>query len=175
LTTPTSKIILNAVELDFDEVMIHLGDHSVPSESIVFDETYETATIEFAAVLAPGRATLSIKFHGVLNEQLHGFYGSTDEDTNGQQRSIATTQFAPTDARRAFPCWDDPARKATFQLTLVIPSDLAAFSNTSEISSTLLDDGRREISFAAVVVDPTQRLVPRRQYRSVQFVDGELR
>ena len=155
LANHTSKVILNAVELDFDEVVIHLGDLSMPSKSVAFDETFETATIEFAEDLAPGHAILSIKFHGALNEQLRGFYRSTYDDANGRCRTIATTQFAPTDARRAFPCWDDPASNATFQVTLVIPGDLAAFSNTSEISSTLLDDGRREIVFASTMVMST--------------------
>jgi len=155
LANRTSKVILNAVELDFDEVVIHLGDLSKPSKSVTFDERFETATIEFAEDVAPGHAVLSIKFHSALNEQLRGFYRSTYEDADGRSRVIATTQFAPTDARRAFPCWDDPASKATFQVTLVIPGDLAAFSNTSEISSTLLDDGRREIAFASTMVMST--------------------
>src|ERR1039458_720145 len=118
LANHTSKVILNAVELDFDEVVIHLGDLSMPSKSVAFDETFETATIEFAEDLAPGHAILSIKSHGALNEQLRGFYRSTYDDANGRCPTIATTQLAPTDARRAFPCWDDPASKATFQVTL---------------------------------------------------------
>ncbi len=155
VVSDTSEVTLNAVDLVFDEVTIDVGDASISPETVSFDETYETATISFAQALAPGQARLAIKFHGTLNDQLRGFYHSAYVDADGQSRTIATTQFAPTDARRAFPCWDDPAVKATFQLTLVVPSDLAAFSNTAETSSTFLLDGRREICFATTMVMST--------------------
>src|SRR5579863_4454 len=89
LVTQISKVILNALELVFDEAVIHTGEGSKPSRSITFDETFETATIEFAEILEPGRAQLFIKFHGVLNDQLRGFYRSTYEDASGHKRTIA--------------------------------------------------------------------------------------
>ena len=65
----------------------------------------------------------------MLNEKLKGFYRSTFVDTAGDQQVIATTQFEATDARRAFPCWDEPDLKAVFAITLVVDDDLAAVSN----------------------------------------------
>ena len=55
-----------------------------------------------------------IAFSGVLNDKLHGFYRSTFTDDDGVTHTIATTQFEATDARRAFPCFDEPDRKAVF-------------------------------------------------------------
>ena len=70
-----------------------------------------------------------IKFRGILNDKLHGFYRSQYTDAAGKTHTIATTQFEATDARRAFPCWDEPALKAVFKVTLVVDENLTALSN----------------------------------------------
>ena len=80
--------------------------------------------------LSPGRWELQIAFSGILNDKLHGFYRSTYKDPNGTGKTLASTQFESTDARRAFPCWDEPAFKAVFQVTLVVDENLTAISNT---------------------------------------------
>ena len=77
----------------------------------------------------------------MLNDQLHGFYRSTFTDVDGVEQTVATTQFEATDARRAFPCWDEPDFKASFQVTMVIPDDLFVVSNTMEESRQA--DGRK--------------------------------
>ena len=74
-------------------------------------------------------------FRGRLNDQLRGFYRSTYTDDDGVEHTIATTQFEATDARRAFPCWDEPDLKAVFGVTLVVPEDAAAVSNSPEIGA----------------------------------------
>ena len=63
---------------------------------------------------------VSLRFRGILNDKLRGFYRSTFTDDDGVERVIATTQFEATDARRAFPCWDEPDFKARFAITLVV-------------------------------------------------------
>lgn len=78
---------------------------------------------------------LSVEFSGILNDQMHGFYRSFYEGVDGKRHVMATTQFEATDARRAFPCFDEPALKASFQLTVTIPSNLTAISNTPMSSS----------------------------------------
>ena len=83
-----------------------------------------------------------------MNDQLHGFYRSTYTDDAGTEHVLATTQFEATDARRAFPCWDEPAFKATYQVNLTIPSHLAAYSNSSVASETDLGNGQRTVSFS---------------------------
>ena len=94
-----------------------------------------------------GPAVLEIGFNGILNDQLHGFYRSTFTDPAGVKHTIATTQFENTDARRAFPCWDEPAFKATYQVNLTVPSNLAAYSNSPVSSDTDLGNGQRTVSF----------------------------
>uniref|UniRef100_A0A5B7A8X7 Aminopeptidase n=1 Tax=Davidia involucrata TaxID=16924 RepID=A0A5B7A8X7_DAVIN len=83
---------------------------------------------EFAENLPIGVGVLSIAFDGTLNEKMKGFYKSTYEH-NGEKKNMAVTQFEPVDARRCFPCWDEPACKATFKITLEVPSELVALSN----------------------------------------------
>jgi puromycin-sensitive aminopeptidase len=152
---PVSSIAMNAVELQVKAATVRSGEAEEVSSIPTFDETYETATFEFASPLPVGAATIFLSFSGILNDQLRGFYLSTFEDTGGRTHRIATTQFESTDARRAFPCWDDPAFKATYEVTLDIPEELAAYSNTAEVSSTPSGDGRREVRFARTIVMST--------------------
>lgn len=91
---------------------------------------------------------LSIKYIGFLNNQMAGFYRSSYTDIHGQKKIMASTQFEALDARRAFPCWDEPARKAVFGVTMVVPVELHAFSNMPEkIRKTLPGGKLREITF----------------------------
>ena len=76
-----------------------------------------------------------------------GFYRSTYKDVNGKEKIVASTQFEALDARRAFPCVDEPAAKATFVVTLVVPADLECFSNMPESKRITLGDSKVEISF----------------------------
>ncbi|MPZ53332.1 MAG: hypothetical protein GEU79_11490 [Acidimicrobiia bacterium] len=142
---PRREITLNAIELDLTTAKVSAGDDSQVAE-ISLDEELERATLTLSEPIE-GAAVVDIDFTGVLNDQLKGFYLSTFTDVDGVEQNIATTQFESTDARRAFPCWDEPAFKATFQTTLVVPDDLMAITNTSEESRTNRDDGRVEIQF----------------------------
>jgi aminopeptidase N len=93
------------------------------------DHDNERACFSFPADLPVGRSELSIKFSGILNDKLHGFYRSTYKGADGKEQPLASTQFESTDARRAFPCWDEPAFKAVYQVTLVVDEKLTAISN----------------------------------------------
>jgi puromycin-sensitive aminopeptidase len=77
---------------------------------------------------------LTIDYAGSLNNQMAGFYRSTYVDYKGDQKLVASTQFEALDARRAFPCVDEPAAKATFLVSLVVPAHLECFSNMPESS-----------------------------------------
>jgi aminopeptidase N len=90
---------------------------------------------------------LIIDFVGCLNNQMAGFYRSHYKDTNGNDKIVASTQFEALDARRAFPCVDEPAAKATFILTLVVPANLECFSNMPESKRVTLGDNKVEVSF----------------------------
>jgi puromycin-sensitive aminopeptidase len=99
--------------------------------------------------LAPGHYALQIQFAGVLNDKLHGFYRSVYKDADGRDQPLASTQFESTDARRAFPCWDEPAFKAVFQVTLVVDEKLTAISNARVIRETAIaGTGKKEVVFA---------------------------
>ena len=145
---PTTTIVVNARDLQLTTAMLRSGDVTYLSAPAVLDDQYETASFTFTEELPLGEATLSIDFVGELNDKLTGFYRSSYTDPEGVTHAIATTQFENCSARRAFPCWDEPAFKATYETTLTIDPALAAFSNTREVGRTPLEDGRVSVHFA---------------------------
>ena len=145
---PTERVVLNAVDLELGAATLTTAGTSFRSGEPVLDRTLETATFPFDQPLPAGRATLEVAFVGVLNDLLSGFYRSTFTDAAGVTHVIATTQLEECDARRAFPCWDEPSFKATFQTNLTVPSHLAAYSNSPVVSDTDLGNGQRTVSFA---------------------------
>ena len=149
VTGTTDRIAVNSIDLEVVEARITLEDGtSLTATDIALDEESETATFTFGQSIPVGTAALHIGFTGTLNDQLRGFYRSQYTNPEGKEQYLATTQFEATDARRAFPCWDDPAVKATFQVTLVIPSDLVAISNTLVESETPQDGNTKALRFA---------------------------
>ncbi len=145
---PTATIVLNAIELEID------GDQ-VLVPHVTLESATERAILTLDADLQPGDITLSLSFHGVLNDDLRGFYRSTYDDPDGNEHVIATTQFESTDARRAFPCWDEPDLKATFAVALIVDHGLAAFSNAMEVSREPAGDGKDRVQFATTMVMST--------------------
>ena len=127
---PTDRIVLNAAEIDVREVAIGAGTVRQRA-SVSLDRTAETATLTVANRLPAGPAEIHIQYSGVLNDKLRGFY-----ITRGEKRNYAVTQFEATDARRAFPSFDEPAYKATFAVTLTIDRGDVAISNGRVISDT---------------------------------------
>jgi puromycin-sensitive aminopeptidase len=146
---PASEIILNAAELQIHSVAVLTQNGQTLTGSVTLDEINERAIFTFPETLSSGRYQLRLTFSGILNDKLHGFYRSTYRDADGQEKVLASTQFESTDARRAFPCWDEPAYKASFQTTLVIPEHLTAISNTAIVRETSLPGaGTKEVVFA---------------------------
>ncbi len=130
LTEPTKAIALNAIEIDLKSVTVTAGGKK-QSASIALDTANERATFIFAEKLPAGKATLNIVYSGILNNDLRGFYLSKTD-----KRNYAVTQFESTDARRAFPSFDEPAFKATYDVSLVIDSGDTAISNSPIESDT---------------------------------------
>lgn len=149
---PVTEIVLNAVELTIEAVsIVSTGGKTVPGTATL-DEISERVVLSFPQTLTPDLWKLHLTFSGILNDKLHGFYRSTYKDTSGQDKVLASTQFESTDARRAFPCWDEPALKAVFQTTLVIDERLTAISNTAIVRETVLPGtGKKEVVFAATI------------------------
>ena len=129
---PTDTITLHALELEILTAAVDDG-HTV-EDGISYDSKLQTATLTFAEPLPVGDAKLTMSFVGVLNDKMCGFYNST-YTVGGEKKQMATTQFEATDARRAFPCWDEPALKATFSFTLTVPEAMTAVSNMPVVST----------------------------------------
>jgi puromycin-sensitive aminopeptidase len=145
--TEAEEIVLNAAEIEITSAQVTNGTETIGA-SARYDEEMQRAILALESPVAPGDWELKIDFKGILNDQLRGFYRSRFTDVDGNEQYIATTQFESTDARRAFPCWDEPDFKATFQTTLVLPADLMAITNTAEQSREELPDGRVAVRFA---------------------------
>ena len=148
IVNDVSAIVLNAVDLTFHHIMLKREDGSRTPCSVALDEETERATITTGDVIVAGNATLAISFSGVLNDLLTGFYRSTYVDPDGVTQTIATSQMEATDARRAFPCFDEPSKKAVFDITLIVPEHLEAYSNSPVVSEVRPGDGTKVITYA---------------------------
>jgi puromycin-sensitive aminopeptidase len=144
---PTSDIALNAIELDIVSAQIEGVTGLARQATITLDASRQRCYLTFTDLLAPGIWKLAIAFRGTLNDKLRGFYRSTYKDEHGVTHSLAATQFEATDARRAFPCWDEPDFKAVFATTLVVDPVLTAVSN-SAIAAETLAGGKKVVRFA---------------------------
>ena len=142
---PTATVVLNAIELDITAATV--GGEAA---TIALDPELERAALTTSAPLAVGTTTVDLAFTGTLNDQLAGFYRSVYSDDAGETHVIATTQFESTDARRAFPCWDEPDFKAVFAVRLIIDDGLLAISNGSVVSDEPAADRpeKRLVTFA---------------------------
>lgn len=131
----TKILVLNALELDIHEVWFtnSTGKQVHPSD-VVLDKDDELLLLVFDEILSVGEGVLSIMFSGILTDNLIGFYRGTYV-SGGEKKNMAATQFEPVEARRCFPCWDEPALKATFKVTVEdAPSELSVLSNMPAIS-----------------------------------------
>ena len=146
--SPTSRLVLNCIEIAVQSCRItREGGFDLAAADIEYDASEETVTFTFESELEPGPADLHLEFTGELNDKLRGFYRSQYKGVDGEERYLATTQLEATDARRAFPCWDEPALKAVFDVTLVVPSDLTAISNMPVASETEARPGVRAVRY----------------------------
>ncbi len=153
---PVRALTLNAAELTIDEARLQTPDGRSLDARVAYDEAEQQVTLSFAEeVAAATGCRLDIRYRGILNDQLHGFYRSTFRGEDGTEHVIATTQFEPADARRAFPCWDEPGFKAVFAVRLIVGDGLTALSNGSEVSSEDAGGGRRRITFQDTMVMST--------------------
>ena len=142
----TTEVVLNALELEIDSVVAERAGKALTGR-VEFEAAHERAHFHFDEALALGAWTLVIKFRGVLNDKLHGFYRSQYTDAAGKTFTIATTQFEATDARRALPCWDEPALKAVFKVTLIVDENQTALSNAGIESERSIGAGKKEVVF----------------------------
>ncbi len=140
---PTSEITLNSAEIEFHDVTITAGGHAQKA-TVTPDKEKEMVVLKVEKPLAAGAASLHITYAGILNDQMRGLYLGKDD----QGRKYASTQFESTDARRAFPSFDEPAYKATFDITAVADNGLAVISNTKIASDTPGPGDKHTVRFA---------------------------
>jgi len=159
------EIVLNAIEIDLHRVEVTATDGSTQEAALDYDPGNERVTLVLGTPVDAGRLEIAIDYTGIINDNLQGFYRSTYKTADGEEKVIATTQFEATDARRAFPCWDEPDLKATYQVTLVVPERMLAVSNSAVVADTATDDGRRVVEFDKTMIMSTYL---------VAFVVGEL-
>ncbi len=152
---PVSQIVLNAIDLDIERAELVDPTGARRPLTIALDPELERLTLDVGGTIEVGPWTIDVSFRGELNDKLRGFYRSTFTDHEGNERTIATTQFESTNARRAFPCWDEPDFKATFGVTLTIGADLFAVSCGQETGRTTRRDGRIDVTFANTMVMST--------------------
>lgn len=142
----TTSIKLNALELDIHSTTVSTnGTLVADAPSVSLDGDKQTATVSFDKTIPAGsKAQLKQTFTGTLNDNMAGFYRCSFKDSNGNTKYIASTQMEPTDARRAFPCFDEPALKAEFTVTLLADKNLTCLSNMDVASETDVAQGAKK-------------------------------
>ncbi len=138
LATPSRAITLNAIEIKFGTVTVN-GQ----TATVSLNEKDQQATFTVPNVISAGKAKIEISYDGILNNELRGFYLSKTP-----KRNYAVTQFEATDARRAFPCFDEPAMKATYTVALTVDKGDTVISNTNVTSDTAVGADKHTVAFA---------------------------
>lgn len=132
-----NSIHLHATELEITKAVLSNSAGSSFEASVTLDEAKQLAILSLPGTAGAGEWSLELQFNGILNNKLRGFYRSTFKDAAGNEKHIATTKFEPSDARRAFPCFDEPEFKAVFEISLLIDKNLTAISNSPIHSETV--------------------------------------
>ena len=143
LDKPSKTITLNSAEITIVSATadgVTAGGHGA---SVSYDIAKEQATFTFPEILAAGPHRLDLSYSGILNDKLRGFYLSKTK-----ARNYAVTQFEPTDARRAFPSFDEPAYKATYDVSLTVDAGDTVIANGAQVSDTPAGPGKHTLVFA---------------------------
>ncbi|KAL8660145.1 MAG: hypothetical protein Q9226_000051 [Calogaya cf. arnoldii] len=168
--SPAKEIVVNAHELKIHHVHISSGEgaESQDASSIAHDDKSQRTTFTFSRDIPASKAALlQIDYSGVMNNTMAGFYRSKYKPaveppksvpTEGDSHLMFSTQFESCDARRAFPCFDEPNLKATFDFSIEIPDDLVALSNMPEKEVNQSNKGLKIVSFDRTPVMSTYLL-----------------
>ncbi|MEO5753753.1 MAG: M1 family aminopeptidase, partial [Chthoniobacterales bacterium] len=147
---PFTKLVLNALEMEI--VAATVDGQALPKKSIALDAEEQLLTLTLPNEMAAGEHQLELKFSGKINAQGQGLYFARYQELGtGEDKIMLGTQFEATDARRMFPCWDEPSFRAKFQLTAVVPENFTAVSNMPVEAEPKGEEGK-EVRFA---ISPT--------------------
>lgn len=156
---PTKEIPLNYKDMVIHEAKVSLEQTKTHVEFAVVEINHSTETevviFGLNEEISPNlsnRLLLTVKYSGKILDNMAGFYRSRYKDADGKDAVMLSTQFESSDARRAFPCCDEPNLKATFQIHLAVPEQWTALSNMPVISSKSLQDAKKSGSLADVKV-----------------------
>ncbi len=141
---PTKVLTLHSKEIEV--ITVRSGELF---GKVSYNEKSETVSFAFPKNIQKGKTRLNLVFKGILNDKMRGFYRSK-YSVGEKEYHMATTQFEATDARRAFPCFDEPAQKAVFHVSLIVPKGKTAISNTLPVSVA-----EHESEFQIVKFSPT--------------------
>lgn len=168
----TTSITLNTLELTVHSAKVTASGQTIASApALAHDEAAQTTCVSFDHTLPAGSsASLTMAFTGSLNDTMAGFYRSSFKAADGSTAWMATTQMEPTDARRAFPCFDEPALKSTFTVTLVADDKMTCLSNMDVASEKSVDSKVTSGTRKAVTFNKT----PLMSTYLLAFVIGEL-
>ncbi|CZS77032.1 unnamed protein product [Fusarium graminearum] len=168
ITKPTKEIIVNTLELKLSHAKVFVDSKLVESTKFDYDAKAQRSTISFDEELpVASKAVITIEFEGIINNEMAGFYRSKYKPTgtpsasvpdDGEWHYMFSTQFEACDARRAFPCFDEPNLKATFDFDIEIPSDQVALSNMPVKETRPSKDGWNIVSFETSPVMSTYLL-----------------
>ncbi len=148
-TKATNSIVLNSEGLEIRTAAVSNNGLTQQPRIEVDDEQGQIA-LRITDTLTPGETTIELHFSGQFNDQLVGLYASTFEK-EGEALKLATTQFEATHARKCFPCWDEPAFKSTFSLSITVEQGHEAVANSAERSRTANDDATTTIVFEPTI------------------------
>ena len=148
---PTKIISINCVEIKIKSLQVKSKGKTI-SSSVKTNEKKEELRITLKEKIK-GTASIILEFQGILNDRLLGFYRSQYKQ-KGKTKYLATTQFEAADARRAFPCWDEPEAKATFDISIITDNKFSAISNMPVKSKTKLG-GKTRYKFGKTPVMST--------------------
>lgn len=161
LREATDTITLNQIDITIGKAVSETGAQA----TVTADAAQQTATLRFPAKLAAGTHTLTIDYTAPIPNTPAGLYYNDYRTAAGPAKRMLVTQFESTDARRMMPLWDEPAFKARFQLSVVLPQDYAAISNMPAEAETPAGPGRKRIRFG---------MSPRMSSYLVALIAGDL-
>ena len=150
LKEDVDSITFHSKEINVKSASFHITSSGkiVKAVEISYHLVDNTVRFSFAEKIPAGEGVLQIDFSGILNGDMAGFYKSSYSDADGKKMVMGSTQFEALDARRAFPCVDEPSVKATFAVSLIVDADLTAISNMNETKIQHLSGNKKRVDFA---------------------------
>ena len=160
ITAATASIVFNSLNEKLSDVRLD----GAPASAFVSDDERQLTTVTLPQAAPVGEHTLTFSFIARLETQPHGMFLQPYLRPDGTQGRLVSTKMESTDARRMFPCWDEPAFRATFELTVTVPAAWAVVSN--------MPVARREVH--GQLATTTFERSPRMPSYLIEFTGGEL-